>query len=214
MLLGGCTPQAALLMSALPAGTASVLMSNLERVEDTNRTRVAELEAGGDWAGLLQFANENLARQPSNADWWLVAGYANTRLERHEQAAQCFGEVIRLEPDEAAGWHLLAQSHRVMKQPQRAVVLLDRALLILRDSPVTHFMLGESYGDLGRFPAAAAAYRHALRLDPKFAQAWYGLGRAEIRNGRVTEAEQAVKALEPLDPRLAAGLAQELAPRR
>ena len=212
--LAACTPQAAVLMSMLPAGTASVLMSHLERVEDTNRTKVAELEARGDWEGLLRLADENLAKDASITDWWMVAGYANTRLERHERAAECYGQVVRLEPDEPAGWHLLAQSYREMKQPQRAVAVLGRALLVLRDSPVTHFMLGESYGDLGRFPAAAAAYRQALRVAPKFAQAWYRLGHAELQNGRVTEAEQAVRALEQLDPQLAAALARAVGARR
>jgi len=201
-------------MAALPAGTASVLMSQLERVEDANRTRVAELEASGDWEGLLRLADENLAKQPSNADWWVVAGYANTRLGRHARAVECYSEVVRLEPDEAVGWHLLAQSYRTLNQPQRAVTVLDRALLVLRDSPVTHFLLGESYSDLKRFPAAVAAYRQALRLDQAFAQAWYGLGRAELLNGRVAEAEQAAKALEGLDPQLAAALARAIAARR
>ncbi len=212
--LAACTPQSALLMSALPPGTVSVLLSHLERVEDTNRTKVAELEARGDWEGLLRFAEQNLAKDPKIADWWLVAGYANTRLERHERAAQCYAEVVRLEPDAAAGWQLLAQAHREMKQPQRAVAVLDRALLVSRDSPMTHYMLGETYADLGRFAAAAAAYQQALLLDSRFAQAWYGLGQAELRNGRVDEAERAVKALESLDPRLAAGLARAVAARR
>lgn len=213
-LTTACTPQQTLLMSVLPAGTVPILVSHLERVEDTNRTKVAEFEARGDWEGLLKFANENLAKDPGTSDWWLVAGYANTRLERHERAAQCYGEVIRLEPDEAPGWHLLAQSYRAMKQPQRAVAVLDRALLVLRDSPMTHFMMGETYGDLGRLPAAADAYRQALRLDPRFVQAWYRLGYTELQNGRVTEAKQAVQALEQLDPPLAAALARAVSARQ
>jgi tetratricopeptide (TPR) repeat protein len=214
LLIAACTPQAALLMSALPPGTASVVLSNLERVDDTNRTKVAELEARGDWEGLLRVADENLAKQRSNADWWVVAGYANIRLERHARAAECYSEVVRLEPDDAAGWHLLAQSYRAMKQPQRAVTVLDRALLALRDTPVTHFLLGESYSDLKRYAAAAAAYRQALQLDKTFGHAWYGLGRAELNNGHPPQAEQAAKSLEGLDPQLAAALRREIAARR
>jgi len=203
-----------MLMSALSPGTMSVLGSHLQRVEDANRTKVAELEAKSDWEGLLRLADENLALQRSNADWWVVAGYANTRLARHARAAECFSEVVRLEPDEALGWHLLAQSYRDMKEPQRAVAVLDRALLALRDSPATHFLLAESYSDLQRFRAAAAAYRQALTLDPRLVPAWYGLGRAELQNGRPAEAERAVKALEPLDGRLAAALTRQIAARR
>lgn len=212
--LAACTPQAAVLMSALPAGTASVLLSNLERVEDKNRTQVGQLDARGDWEGLLRLAEENLARQASNADWWVVAGYANTRLDRHARAAECYGEVVRLEPDEATGWNLLAQSYRTLKQPQRAVTVLERALLVLRDAPVTYFLLGESYVDLERYRDAAAAYRRAVTLDTEFAHAWFGLGRAELLDGRVAEAERAAKLLERLDPQLAATLARAIAERR
>lgn len=202
-----CTPQSALLMNVLPAGTVPVLLSHLQGVDDSNRRRIAELESRGDWQGLAQLAEENLARDRNNADWWLVAGYAYSQLGQHPRAAQCFGEMVRLAPDDMLGWNLLAQSYRSAGEAARAVQTLNSAVLVRKDVPATWFLLGESYSDLGRFDPAAAAYREALQLNGNFAQAWFGLGRAYARLGRADEFEKAAQALQRLNPALAKELA-------
>ncbi len=207
--LAGCTLEQQLLYSLIPDGTFPILLSHLEKTSDDNRRRVAELDARGDWNGLVQFAEKNLARDPSNSDWWMVKGYAYTQLRKYEQAADCFEEMVRLQPDAMLGWNLLAQSQRAARQPQRAVQTLSNALLIRGDSPVTWYLLGESYSDLGRNRLAAQAYRQAVQLNREFPQAWYGLGRAYARQGRQNEFEQVVQTLTRLDPPLAERLAQE-----
>lgn len=211
-VLAGCTPQQHLLMSLIPDGTFPILLSHLEKTEDANRRRIAELDARGDWNGMVQFAEENLARDRSNTDWWLVKGYAYTQLRQHEQAAECYAEMVRLGPDNMLGWNLLAESQRAMRRPQRAVQTLDNALLVRRDVPATWFVLGESYTDLGRYLPAAQAYRQAVRLNREFKQAWYGLGRAYARLGQQAEFDEVVRVVARLDPALAQRLANE-APR-
>ncbi|HXV12097.1 MAG TPA: hypothetical protein VD839_14960, partial [Burkholderiales bacterium] len=62
--LAGCTPEQHLLMSLIPDGTFPILLSHLEKTNDTNRQRLAELDAKGDWKGMLAFAEENLAKDP------------------------------------------------------------------------------------------------------------------------------------------------------
>jgi tetratricopeptide (TPR) repeat protein len=209
--LAGCTPQEHLLMALIPDGTFPMLLSHLEKTSDTNRRRLAELDARGDWHGMVKFAGENLARDPSNSDWWMVKGYAYTQLKLHRQAAECYSEMVRLAPDDMVGWNLLAESQRAMGQSARAVQTLDNALLIRRDSPATWFVLGESYSDLGRDAPAAQAYRQAVQLNRSFAQAWYGLGRVYARQGYKADFEQVVQTLERLNPALAQQLAKEQA---
>lgn len=207
--LAGCTPEQHLLMSLIPDGTFPMLLSHLEKTSDTNRLRLAELDAQRDWHGMVKFAEENLARDPSNSDWWMVKGYAYTQLKQHRQAAECYSEMVRLAPDDMTGWSLLAESQRAMGQSARAVQTLDNALLIRRDSPATWFVLGESYSDLGRDAPAAQAYRQAVQLNRSFAQAWYGLGRVYARQGYKADFEQVVRTLEQINPALAQQLAKE-----
>jgi len=207
--LVACTPEQHLLLSLIPDGTFPILLSHLEQTSDANRRRVAELDARGDWDGLVRLAEDNLARDRESSDWWMVKGYAYGQLGKYDQAAGCFEEMVRLQPDSTLGWNLLAQSQRAARQPQRAVETLNNALLIRTDSPATWYLLGESYTDIGRNQLAAQAYQQAVRLNRQFLQAWYGLGRSYARQGRQQDFEQVVQTLARLDPPLAERLAKE-----
>ena len=198
-VLSACTPQTAAIMSLLPDGTLATLLGNMERVEDQNRKRVIELEARKDWDGLARLAEENLAKDRNNSDWWIVAGYAHAQAGRHPRAIECYTEVVRLMPDDMLGWSLLAQAYRDAKQPARAVHTLDNALRVRTDSAEIWFLLGESYSDLDRDAPAAKAYFEAVRINNGFAQAWFGLGRAYARLGRRAEFEEVLVVLAELD---------------
>lgn len=199
-----CTPQQALISALIPDGTASVLLGHMQGVADVNRQRVAELERQGDWAGLAKFAEDNIAKDAFSADWRMVAGYARSQLREYPQAIIHFSELVRLAPDDPAGYHFLAETQRAAGQPERAVTTLERALLVVRESPVTYQLLGEANSDLLRYVPAAAAYRRALAIDPQYGDAWFGLGRASVRLARNTDAQEALRALEKLrSPRAA-----------
>lgn len=199
-----CTPQQMLLSSLIPDGTASVLLGNLQSVKDDNRQRIAELEQKGDWAGLAKFAEDNIAKDPFSAEWRLIAGYAHAQLRDYPRAIEYFSEVVRMAPDDAVGYQFLAEAQRAAGQPQRAVSTLERALLVVRESPLTYHLLGEANSDLARYRPAADAYGRALALDPMLGDAWFGLGRASLRLGRPGDAQEALRKLEQMrSPRAA-----------
>ena len=204
-LITACTPQQMLLNALIPDGTASMLLSHLQSVDDTNRRRIVELEQRGAWAELTEFADVNIAKDPFSPEWRMIGGYAQLQLRDYPRSMTYFSDMIRLAPDDATGYHFLAETQRAAGQPQRAVATLDRALLVVRESPLTYFLLGEAHNDLGRFHAAAEAYRRALAMDPQLADAWFGLGRASLQLGRGTDAREALVALEQMQsPRAAA----------
>jgi tetratricopeptide (TPR) repeat protein len=209
--LAACTTAGQLLLAVIPDGTIPILLGNLARESDTNRRRVAQLEQAGDWEGLAKFASENIAREPHNASWWMVAGYAHSRQMQHARAIECFREMVRLEPQAPEGWNLLAQEYRAAGDSQRAAEVLLQALTAVRDSPLTLLLLGESYSDLGRFEPAARAYRQALDLDGGLTPAWIGLARSQIKLGRVVEAESIARAVEKSNPQLAVAIRNEIA---
>jgi tetratricopeptide (TPR) repeat protein len=100
-------------------------------------------------------------------------------------------------------WNNLAQAHRAAGDSQRAVIVLERAMLAVRDVPTTPFLLGESYSDIRRYDEAVPAYRQAVSMNPKLTLAWFGLARAYARLGRDRDALEARRVLEKLDPKLA-----------
>jgi predicted Zn-dependent protease len=208
LALAAClTPQASLLLSLLPEGTFTTLLTNLRGVSEPNREKLAALEQKGDWQGIVEFAQQNSRRDPHNADWWMVSGYAYSQLGQYGRAAEHFQQAVRLEPEDITGWNLLAQAYRSLGQPERAIRTLDNALRVTQDSPMTWYLLGESYSDLKRPERAVGFYERAVEREPKFAQAVYGLGVAYARLGRRTEFDATVQHLRKLDPQAADRLA-------
>lgn len=200
----GCTPQQALLSALVPDGAGSMLLSHLQSVEEGNRRRIVELEQQGDWAGLAKFAETNIVKDPFSTEWQMIGGYAHSQLRDYPRAIAYFSEMVRLSPDEASGYHFLAEAQRAAGQPQRAVVTLERALLAVRESALTHQLLGAAYADLGQSRRAAESWRRALAIDPQLAEAWFGLGRASLQLGRGADAQEALAALEQMrSPRAA-----------
>lgn len=214
LALPACTPHSAALFSLLPDGTFPILLSHFQGMDESNRTRIAELESRKDWDGLAKLAEENLVLDRHNSDWWTVAGYAHSRAGRRQRASECYSEVVRLAPDDLLGWSLLAQSYRDAKQPLRAVQTLNNAHRVRQGTAETWFLLGESYSDLDRDLPAASAYREALQQNREFARAWFGLGRAYARLGRRAEFEQVLKNLEQLNASLAKELSELRLPTR
>ena len=206
--LSACTPQAALISSLIPDGTMAVLLSHLQKEEEGNRRRILEMAERKDWDGIAKFADENLAKDRNNPDWWFVAGYAHSEAGRNQRAIECFSEMVRLAPDDMLGSDALAQSYRNAKQPLRAVQTLNNALRANKGTAASYFLLGESYSDLDRDLPAIAAYREAIQMDGEFAKAWLGLGRASARLGRTADYEAALKTLGKLSPALAKELAE------
>ena len=181
-------------------------MSHFEREVSTNRKRVAELEQKGDWPGIVKFADENLAKDPRNAAWWMVKGYAHSQQKQHANAIAAFSEMVSLEPNAPDAWSLLAQEHRNAGDSRRALVVLDNAMLALRDSPTTFVLLGDTLTDVSRHEEAQRAYRQALELNDLLPSAWSGLAGSLIRLGRVKEAEEVAVRVEKVWPELAKGI--------
>ena len=110
--LAACGTPAMIAMALIPDGTLSIMMSHFERESKVNRDQLAALEKKGDWPGIANFAEDNIAKDKLNAVWWMVAGHAYSRQGRHPRAIERYQEVVRLEPEVAEGYTLLAQEYR------------------------------------------------------------------------------------------------------
>jgi tetratricopeptide (TPR) repeat protein len=75
------------------------------------------------------------------------------------------------------------------------------------------FDLGISYEDQDKYDDAVAAYRQAIKLRPDYKAAWYALGLAYGKQGKRSEALNALDHIRKLDPSLADKLAGLLSPK-
>jgi tetratricopeptide (TPR) repeat protein len=159
---------------------------------------------------LLGFALERQRRVPDQPDWLVVAGYAWLRSGDYPKAVASLSRVTQRSPEDIDAWNLLGESERLAGQPARAAQTLERASAIGRTSFVTFFLLGQAYHDSGRFELAINAYREAVRIEPEFAPAWFGLGAAYVQLRDPQAARGALERLRGLDSKSAAELAARI----
>jgi cytochrome c-type biogenesis protein CcmH/NrfG len=79
------------------------------------------------------------------------------------------------------------------------------------DFPEAWSELGHALRKRGRYEDSVSAYQEALRLRPNFPQALEYLGETYVDMGQRPEAKRMLDRLRPLDPTLAAQLAQVMA---
>jgi predicted O-linked N-acetylglucosamine transferase (SPINDLY family) len=116
-------------------------------------------------------------------------------------AEQAYEGVLRLQPGNADGLHMLgviaAQQHRF----ERAAELLQRAQRASPGDPRILSNLGGAYRELRQFGAAMACFAEAVRLAPEFAQAHANLGSLLSDAHRHEEALAAFDRVVSLAPR-------------
>jgi len=204
----GCTPQAMLANALIPAGTTSVLLSHLQGEPEGNLKLVAELEQRKDWDGIIRLAEQNLKIDRNSSGWWFVLGYAHTQAGRHARAADAFGEMVRISPDDLTAWELLARSYNSMGQQQRAVQTLNNALRVRTDAPEILLLLGQTHEEMRQDDQAVLAYRQLTKSSPGLDTGWLGYGRSSARLGRMAGYSEAMKALLELKSPLVKELAK------
>jgi tetratricopeptide (TPR) repeat protein len=103
---------------------------------------------------------------PNNVDYQLHWGAAALQLGQAEQARRAFGRVIELAPKNARGYTGLAHLYlQTGQQLPEAKALAEQAVL-LEPSAFHYYVLSWASDRSGDRPAALAAIRRALEMEP------------------------------------------------
>jgi tetratricopeptide (TPR) repeat protein len=105
-------------------------------------------------------------------------------------------------PDSAEACFRLGSELAQSGQLDQAIALLRRAVELAPHGAAYH-NLASAYRDRGDAPAALAAYREAARLDPRLAEAHYGVGLMLMGERRYEEALASLRRAIELNPRFA-----------
>ena len=119
----------------------------------------------------------------------LLGAVADQEAGRLAEAAAGFEEVLALEPDQPQALLFAGVLALRIGQPERAAVLLERAVAVRPTLPEAHFAHGNALWAAERRSEARAAWQHAIRFDPKHVGALLNLAQAQEQSG---EAELAV----------------------
>jgi tetratricopeptide (TPR) repeat protein len=147
----------------------------------------AHLEAQQWDAAAASFARA-LALRPDDAEThWLVGRLAEARRD-FDAAETAFRRALDLAPaQESALFDLATLLYRDREQPDEAIVLFDRLLVVAPDHVGVHCALGNAYRVQRRLDQALLSYRRYLALLPNSALAHLRLGQALVEAGRTAE---------------------------
>jgi TolB-like protein/class 3 adenylate cyclase/Tfp pilus assembly protein PilF len=120
-------------------------------------------------------------------------------------------EAVRLDPDFAEAWALLAGVHSNLyfaaldatpARLEKAKTAMDTAVRLAPDDPLVIQMLGDyHYYAFRDYARAALDYQRLLALQPQSANAYGSLGLILRRQGKWTEALENLRRAERMDPR-------------
>ncbi len=147
----------------------------------------------------------------------VLAGYADVlqQMRDYDLAAKFYRAAAGYSPESPTLWLNLGMSlgHMGSSYRPEAVAALQRCVGM--DGPPqlrgqAFIELGDLYRDMGIAPVAADYYRDARTLVPDSLEPPIALAAMELRQGRVTEAAQAIEALGNLPPDASGRLREHL----
>lgn len=155
-----------------------------------------------DYQQAEQIFSKIAAADPKDYSALFNLAFAETALNKDEQAAEHYKQVLALKPGlyeaELNLGILYLREHR----PADAIPLLREASQQKPDQARPKRYLGDGLLATGDFSGAADAYRQALTLDPKLAAAELGVAQSLARQGKLDDALPHYRQAAALDPNL------------
>lgn len=151
-----------------------------------NLTR--ELMELSQYPDAIAATHDALAANPDSYALHLRLGAADLAAGRYTEAEAVFRDLVAAGDPLPTSYVGLAQVLLRTDRASDAVAELAAAQERLGPNFLISYFLGLSLNRVSRRPEAAAAFREALRLNPKSAEAHSGLGKTELVLGHLTEA--------------------------
>ncbi len=120
----------------------------------------------------------------------LQQAVAHHQAGRLAQAEALYELILVEQPGHFDALHLLGVVASNRGDPQRALLLLERAIQIDAGNAAAHFNRGTALQSLGRWQEALACYERAVLIEPRFADALSNRAVIHTRLGRWAEALQ------------------------
>ncbi len=175
-----------------------------------NYSLAVHYEREGDLPMSFAYCERLLRVPPFGRHTRKVAYDVIGRLSRHPLGIETIRRAAEQRPHDARVQMHYGIVLGLTNQPLEALRYLERSLQLDPNNAQTAAACGHVLADLKQFPAAAAAYRDALRIDPVDPDAHFGLAQVLMRAGQVAEARHHAQQAVAYDPTLADKLPPEL----
>ncbi len=155
--------------------------------------RAEELKTTGDFAGAITEARRALFTDSTDEDALKFIAKVAPRTGRHAMAAEAFGRIAQLHPDDAAP--IIAQTRELIAaKDYKAAMTSGREAVKLDEQNVEGWhALGRAHLSAGDLQSAIVAFEKAVELDPKHGYALNNLGLAYLRANENAAAAQVLE---------------------
>ncbi len=149
-----------------------------------------------------RMVSDAIRLEPGDARYWATQGDIQFKQKRLEKAVETYRTALKLDPTLSASRTNLAAAQAMLGQSGEAKQTLGTGANPNEDG-ATWLKIGVAEEQKNRFGEAEKAYRKALELSPKLAEAWHRLGVCLLRTNRKSEAEKAFRTSISNEPRAA-----------
>ena len=137
-------------------------------------------------------------------------GYVYLSSGNPELAHAAFKEQVRLAPRDADAQFDLGSFYNQMGRHGEAFAPLVKATQLDPGFAEAHYEIGYAYLRGEDFEKSIGFFRSAIRLKPGLADAYYGLGQVYAKQGKTELANEQLRKLTAIDPKLARRLEKEM----
>jgi tetratricopeptide (TPR) repeat protein len=137
-------------------------------------------------------------------------GDAYLNSGKSEQALVAYKEQVRLAPNDAQAQYDLGYFYNFMGRHGEAFAPLVKATALDPTFAEAFYGIGYAYLRGADFEKSISFLKSAIRLKPDYGDAYYGLGQAYAKMGKADLANEQLKKLNTIDPKLARKLEKEI----
>jgi len=124
-----------------------------------------------------------LENNPFSASAWHNLGYTYGRIRNADKAIEAYEFAIAINPKFSTSYFNLANYYANLRKYDKAIDLYHEHLQLESDNIIAICYIAECYDKMQYFGRAHFYYEKALSKDPKFAEAWFGLGILFMKQG-------------------------------
>jgi len=158
----------------------------------------------GQFDQALMALNQSVRLNPNSHAAWYDRGNVLFALKRPLEALESYDRAIQLKPDSYSVWRDRGVLLAVLNKFDAALGSFDKATELKPDDYVVWYMRGNLLTkNLRNYQGAVLSYNRALAINPSFADAWMGIGKAYHEQAWYDAALSSFNRALQLDPNLA-----------
>ncbi|MFO0682030.1 MAG: tetratricopeptide repeat protein [Sandaracinus sp.] len=133
--------------------------------------RAERLRNEGRYEEAIAAYREAMTAYPALAPYRFAIGELLFELQRYQEAAGVFAEIVRAEPQHAQAWSGLGRAAHLVGEDGHAIAALEQAIALAPEWSEPLYEAAVLYAERGDHARAEDRLRRALAREPKLVQA-------------------------------------------